>query len=639
MSEINTHLTHDLSSLSLKASTPNTTDESTNGPNSETNSRSRSGRKKKSQTSETTNGLANDLPSPSLNASTPKTGDHLRAEPNSESKSQPRSQRKKKGQTNGVVVRQISLSHIMGYEPQMNALRELIETPLSKSHQMRQMSAVLPKSVLLFGPTGCGKSSAVKAFCAHFNQQMFCVHINCATILAKSFATSEDNLRTIFTNAIEMSPSLVCLDNFEMISSAKKSSADQEKRLTAILCAILDDLPIDKHIVMVAVTNKPDLIDTSLRRPGRLDREIEFAVPLPKERTAILRKHLSEMNSDISDEVLSGLAQSAHSFTGADLALSCRESALIALKDNRHVINENDLKQTLKSIRPSAMREISLEVPNVFWTDIGGMHGVRNKLIQSVVWPLTNPEAFTRLAINAPKGVLMYGPPGCCKTMIGKALATESGLNFLAIKGPELFNKWVGESERAVREVFRKARAASPSILFFDEIDALAAERGVGQSTVGDRVLAQLLTEIDGIEQLNGVVIVAATNRPDMIDKALLRPGRLDSILYVPLPDMETRYEILRIRTRKMPLNFEQPVDEILKQLAVNTEGYTGAEITGVCQEAGLIALEGDINCQFVELKHFESALESIKPRISRQMIAFYENYKNETTNNPINKT
>ena len=332
----------------------------------------------------------------------------------------------------------------------------------------------------------------------------------------------------------------------------------------------------------------------------------------------------------MNDEELLALAQMAHSFTGADLGLVCREAALVAVKDNRQSITSKDLKQGLKCVRPSAMREISLEVPNVFWSDIGGMQEVRAKLTQCVVWPLTNPEAFERLGIEAPKGVLMYGPPGCCKTMIGKALATESGLNFLAIKGPELFNKWVGESERAVREVFRKAKAASPSILFFDEIDALAAERGAGQSTVGDRVLATLLTEVDGIEKLNGVVIVAATNRPDMIDKALLRPGRLDSIIYVPLPNMQTRYEILKIRTQKMSIAFEQSVEESLQYLAKQTEGYTGAEITAVCQESGLIALQSDINCQSIRFEHFVEAMNVVKPRISREMIMFYENYKNE---------
>ncbi|CAG2161628.1 unnamed protein product [Oppiella nova] len=540
-----------------------------------------------------TNDLTNDLSLLSMNGSTPKSGGDSKT-PSTESnhKNRSKSHRKKRQQT--PKDKPIVLSDIIGYERQLNALREVIELPLLKSSEIRQMGVQWPRSALLYGPTGTGKSLAVKAFCNQFMQKMFCLHINCATILAKSFATSETNLKTIFLLRLFFSK---------------------------------------KHIVVIAITNKPDLIDTSLRRPRRLDREIEFPVPMPTERTAILRKHLNETNSDISDEVLSGLAQSAHSFTGADLVLSCGEAALIALKDNnRLVITEKDLKQALKSIRPSAMREISLEVPNVFWSDIGGMHSVRNKLTQSVVWPLTNPEAFERLDIKAPKGVLMYGPPGCCKTMIGKALATESGLNFLAIKGPELFNKWVGESERAVREVFRKAKAASPSILFFDEIDALAAERG-NANTVGDKVLAQLLTEIDGIEQLNGVVIVAATNRPDMIDKALLRPGRLDSILYVALPDLETRYEILRIRTRRMPVKFEQPLEEVLKDLSVRTEGYTGAEITGVCQEAGLIALTADINCKFVELNHFESALESIKPRISHEMISFYETYKNETTN------
>jgi AAA family ATPase len=534
----------------------------------------------------------------------------------------------------------IKLSDIAGYESQINSLKDIINSPLIYSIKIEEMNVSLPKSVLIFGPSGTGKTMTIKALINEFSRDMNCVCVNCAMILSKSFGESDTKLRNLFSNAIEMAPSLIFLDNIDIICANKRNNSDQEKRLIATLIALLDDLPNDKHIVIIAATNKPDSLDNGLRRPGRLDREIEFNVPLPSERYAILRKHFSEGNCDIDDQNLSTLAHSAHGFTGADLVLAFRESALIAVKEDRK-INFVDLEKALKFVRPSAMREISLEVPNVYWHDIGGMKEVRKKLEQSVVWPLKHPQAFKRIGIEAPRGVLMYGPPGCCKTMIGKALATESDLNFIAIKGPELFNKWVGESERAVREVFRKAKAASPSILFFDEIDALAAERGVAQSSVGDRVLAQILTEIDGIEKLKGVIIVAATNRPDMIDKALLRPGRLDSIIYVPLPDCETRLEIFKIRTRNMPLKFEPLREQTLKSFAEKTEGYTGAEISAVCQEAGLIALENDINSIEVDSSHFLSALESVKPRISQEMISFYESYKlkcNEIVKNERNK-
>lgn len=322
---------------------------------------------------------------------------------------------------------------------------------------------------------------------------------------------------------------------------------------------------------------------------------------------------------------MDSLAEGAYSFTGADLMFACREATLVALKDRRDHLIAQDLEAGLKTVKPSAMREIMLEVPKVYWTDIGGMQDVKNKMMRMVVWPLTRPEAFTKLAIEPPRGILMYGPPGCSKTMVGKALATESKLNFIAIKGPELFNKWVGESERGVREVFRKAKQASPAILFFDEIDALATERGTssGNSNVGDRVLAQLLTELDGIEKRDAVIIVAATNRPDIIDPALLRPGRLDSIVYVPLPDFETRKDIFAIRTRNMPLDFDN-APEVLAQL---TAGYSGAEITAVCQEAGLLALEKDIEATQVTLRDFERAVEVVRPRTPPEKVKFYEEY------------
>lgn len=283
------------------------------------------------------------------------------------------------------------------------------------------------------------------------------------------------------------------------------------------------------------------------------------------------------------------------------------------------------------------MRDIQLEVPKVYWSDVGGQNEIKKRLKQAVVWPLQRPEAFTRMGVNPPKGVLMYGPPGCSKTLIGKALATESGLNFIAIKGPELFNKWVGESERAVRELFRKAKQASPCILFFDEIDALAVERSSessgrsGGSDVGNRVLAQMLTELDGVEALDGVIVVAATNRPDRIDKALLRPGRLDHVIYVRLPDEATRREIFEIGTRKMPLKFDEDgfgsVAEALDQLANRTNGYSGAEIVAICQEAGLIALENSLDAEHVTYRHFLTALEHVKPRTSSDGLNIYDSY------------
>lgn len=325
------------------------------------------------------------------------------------------------------------------------------------------------------------------------------------------------------------------------------------------------------------------------------------------------------------------IADTTHGYVGADILCLCQQANINAIKREIEDVGKGtkiklcDVTAAMTTIQPSAMREIQLEIPKVHWSDIGGQEEVKLKLKQAVEWPLRHPEAFSRMGIAPPRGILMYGPPGCSKTMIAKALATESGLNFLAVKGPELFSKWVGESERAVREVFRKARAAAPSIVFFDEIDALAIERGSssGSSSVGDRVLAQLLTEIDGVQSLRDVTVVAATNRPDMIDKALMRPGRLDRILYVPLPDLPTRRQIFTIHLNRMPTGSTVDVDK----LVTATDKYSGAEVSAVCHEAAMFALQEDILSKKVEQRHFDKALTVVSPRISDQLIQFYQNY------------
>lgn len=521
---------------------------------------------------------------------------------------------------------EVKLSDIGGLEKQIDNLLELLLLPIKKESNLVNLRLRPPRGILLFGVSGVGKSMTVKAIMNHVCNKLHCITVEISSLLCKNISDSEENLKTIFDEAIEQAPSLVCVDSIDLIFSTKRSNVnDSEKRLIALLAALLESLPEDKHIVVIGVTNKVDFIDLNLRRAGRFEKEIEFSVPSPKEREQILKKILNKINHSVSEETISAVTESSHSFTGADLFLACREASLLALKSDQNEVSSDLLIRSMKCVRPSAMKEITLEVPKVYWTDIGGMSDVKKRLTQSVVWPLKAPEAFKKLGINPPSGILLYGPPGCSKTMIGKALATESGLNFIAVKGPELFNKWVGESERGVREVFRKARQAAPSILFFDEIDALAVERGAGQSTVGDRVLAQLLTELDGIEKLDGVTLIAATNRPDMIDKALMRPGRLDSIIYVPLPNFETRKEIIDIRTRNMPLDFEKV--PALERLAGLTEGFSGAEIAAVCQEAGLTALEEDLNCEKVKLEHFTKALQKIKPRTPASLIELYETY------------
>jgi len=441
------------------------------------------------------------------------------------------------------------------------------------------------------------------------------------------------------------------MDEFDALVSTS-GNTEQERRVSACLKSLFDDQLSSKNdnhkTVVIAVTSRPDFIDSSFRRPGRLEIEIELGVPDFIQRTAIVQAILdrsrgSLVTSRLNEEDIEFLCRNAHGYVGADL-----EAVLAQVTQNNDSSQETLLK-ALKTVKPSAMRELQVNVPNVTWEDIGGLDDLKLKLKQAVEWPIKRPEIFVKMGIAPPKGVLMYGPPGCSKTMIAKALANESNLNFVAIKGPELFSKYVGESEQAVRLLFKRARRVAPCIIFFDEIDALGSERGTsGSSKVGDRVLAQMLTEMDGIEQLKDVIVVAATNRPDMIDKALIRPGRLDRNVYVPLPDEKTRLKIFQIHTRKKPLDHEN-VD--LKKLAALTKDYSGAEIAAICNEAALATLEENLDngrgkclsdatptkttedsaklCQ----RHFDQALERVKPQINLSLLSIYDKFR-ATKNN-----
>lgn len=504
-----------------------------------------------------------------------------------------------------------------GYSNQMHQLEKLIMNPLNES-----LNHSLPRNILLTGSSGTGKTLAIHTILQQIRGVMnFCV-FNSSILLSKS--VEFEKIRQALSNLVQLRPSILFLDNLEDVCNEKNQN---EKRIVSWLKVLLESLPKHEHVIVVGATNRPEMMDSSLRRTGRFDIEISFPIPTPFDRRLMMKEFLSQTFHSLSEEDIDTLAESSHGFTGADLKHLCELSVFECVDDKPFCLTYTTLCQTLYKVKPTVMREISLEKPNVFWSDIGGLYELRHLLQECVVWPIKHPDAFLRLAIEPPKGILMYGPPGCCKTVVGKALATESGLNFFSIKGPELFSKWVGESERAIREMFHKARTAAPSILFFDEIDALASERGQTQSAVGDRVLAQLLTEIDGIEKLSQVVIIAATNRPDIVDKALLRPGRLDSMVYVPLPDLNTRKDIFRIRTKNMPLESNQEVDLLIDQLANMSEGYTGAEVSAVCQRAGLIALSEDLSATLVTKSHFCEAFKRIKPRISPEMIAFYEKF------------
>ncbi|KAJ2809691.1 AAA+-type ATPase [Coemansia furcata] len=405
------------------------------------------------------------------------------------------------------------------------------------------------------------------------------------------------------------------------------------------------------QVVVIGATNRPNAIDPALRRPGRFDREVEVPIPSPSARLQILRKRLSTTPNSLTADQVDLVAAATHGFVGADLEALVRESAVIAIKryskqggalndvlssqtvastdlaDLR--IEHSDIQSALRLVRPSTMREVTLEIPDVKWSDIGGQHETKQLLKESVEWPLKHPEAFQRMGIRPPKGVLLYGPPGCSKTLTAKALATEAGLNFIAVRGPELFSKWVGESEKAVREVFRKARAAAPAIVFFDEIDALTVKRGAaGDGTsVADRVLSQLLTELDGIEPLVNVTVVAATNRPDVIDAGILRPDRIDRLIYVGPPDTSTRAEIFRIQLRRITCANSVDADT----LATQTDGFSGAEVVSLCQEAAIEAMTEDPDAECVELRHFERCLAGFKRRITPEMLQFYADFRAKT--------
>ncbi|XP_037833238.1 ATPase family protein 2 homolog isoform X2 [Kryptolebias marmoratus] len=431
----------------------------------------------------------------------------------------------------------VTYSMIGGLSSQLDIIRETIELPLKRPELFSNYGIPPPRGVLLYGPPGTGKTMIARAIANEVGAHM--VVINGPEIMSKFYGETEGRLRQIFTEASQRQPAIIFIDELDALCPKREGAQNEvEKRVVASLLTLMDGIGSEGHsgqLLVLGATNRPQALDPALRRPGRFDKELEVGVPSSAERADILQKQLSSVPCGATEQELTQLADGAHGYVGADLAAVCKEAGLHALRRALGASNQasdqqlmgtviitlQDLQWAMTAVKPSAMREVAIDVPKVLWSDVGGMAEVKLKLKQAVEWPLRHPEAFTRMGIQPPKGVLLYGPPGCSKTMIAKALANESGLNFLAIKGPELLSKYVGESERAVREVFRKARAVAPSIVFFDEIDALASERGSssGSGGVGDRVLAQLLTEMDGIEQLRGVTVLAATNRPDMIDK------------------------------------------------------------------------------------------------------------------------
>ncbi|KAG2781410.1 Spermatogenesis-associated protein 5 [Phytophthora cactorum] len=542
-----------------------------------------------------------------------------------------------------AMVKQDGFSAIGGLQEELKAIREVVEQPLTNPETFERFGLPAPKGVLLFGPPGTGKTLIARALARELNARVFT--INGPEVVSKFVGESEANLRAVFAQAAREAPSLVFIDELDAICPKRDSRVgDMERRLVATLLTLMDGLSGSRQVVVLAATNRPNALDPAVRRPGRFDREVEIGIPRANDRLAILRVALSHLPHKLTNSELQELSSSAHGYVGADISALCKEAALLALHrafasnaqstgavlaDTNSLppfeVTLSDLKLAMRGIRPSALREISVDVPRVLWSDIGGQDALKQVLREAVEWPLQHPEAFTRMGIRPPKGVLLYGPPGCSKTLAAKALATESGMNFIAIKGPELFSKWVGESEQQVREVFRKARAASPTVVFFDEIDALASTRGSGGSSgASDRVLSQLLTELDGLEPLKRVLVVAATNRPDLLDPALMRPGRVDRALYVSPPDVPAREQILQIHTRKTPL----ASDVSLAELAIATARFSGAELQALCREAALHAVEEDRAAVHVGKRHFVRALSVVTPQIDGRMLAFFERFR-----------
>ncbi|NIV43290.1 MAG: CDC48 family AAA ATPase, partial [Gammaproteobacteria bacterium] len=522
---------------------------------------------------------------------------------------------------------------IGGLREEIQRVREMVELPLRHPEIFQRLGIEPPKGVLLHGPPGCGKTLLARAVA---NESEANFHsINGPEIMSKFYGESEARLREIFQQAQKNSPSIIFIDELDAIAPKREEvTGEVERRVVAQLLALMDGLSGRGNVIVIGATNRVNALDPALRRPGRFDREVEIGVPDKQGRYEILQIHTRGMPL-AKDVDLKKLSEMSHGYTGADLAALARETAMkalrrylpeISLEEERippSVLEKmetrmEDFLNAYREITPTAMREVYIEIPTVHWDQIGGLEEVKEELREAVEWPLKNPELFKRMGIRPPKGILLFGPPGCGKTLLASAVATESEANFISIKGPEVFSKWVGESEKAIREVFRKARMASPAVIFFDEFDSLVPRRGMGyaDSGVTERVISQLLTEMDGIMTLEDVVIIAASNRPDIVDPAVLRPGRFDRLIYVPEPDEKARLEIFKIYTKDMPL--VKDID--LAELASKTKSYSGADIDAVCREAAMNALRQDVNSKEVALADFQKALEKIGPTISPDM-------------------
>jgi transitional endoplasmic reticulum ATPase len=535
-------------------------------------------------------------------------------------------------------VPKVTYEDIGGLKEEIQKVREMIELPLRHPEIFEKLGIEAPKGILLYGPPGTGKTLLAKAVANESNAHF--ISISGPEIMSKFYGESEARLREIFKEAKEKAPSIIFIDEIDSIAPKREEvTGEVERRVVSQLLSLMDGLESRGKVIVIAATNRPNAIDPALRRPGRFDREIEIRVPDKKARLEILQIHTRNMPL-APDVNLEKIANMTHGFVGADLEYLCKEAAMKCLRRvlpelnleeekippevlNKLIVTMDDFMEALKEVTPSAMREVYIDTPDVRWSDIGGLEDVKRQLQEAVEWPLKYPELYKKLGHTMPKGILLHGPSGTGKTMLAKAVATESEANFISVRGPELLSKWVGESERGVREVFRRARQAAPCVIFFDEIDSIAPVRGMGgDSMVTERVVSQLLTEMDGIQSLQGVVVLAATNRIDMVDPALLRPGRFDKLIYVGMPDKYARQKILEIHTKNKPLAEDVRLDKIAEMC----EDFSGADVAAVANTAVSLVLHEYLSkyptpeeaAKHVEEakiyhRHFEEALKKVR--------------------------
>jgi transitional endoplasmic reticulum ATPase len=546
---------------------------------------------------------------------------------------------------------QVSYEDIGGLRDEMQKVREMIELPLRHPEIFEKLGIEAPKGVLLFGPPGTGKTLLAKAVASESNSHF--ISISGPEIMSKFYGESEARLREIFKEAREKAPTIIFIDEIDSIAPKREEvMGEVERRVVSQMLSLMDGLEGRGKVIVIAATNRQNALDPALRRPGRFDREIEIKVPDKNGRLEILQIHSRNMPLD-TDVDQKKIASVTHGFVGADLEYLCKEAAMKCLRRllpdlnledeklppetlDKLIITQNDFNQAIKDVMPSAMREVFLESPDVKWEDIGGLEGVKRELQEAVEWPLRYPDLYAKIGHTVPKGILLHGPSGTGKTMLAKAVATESEANFISVKGPELLSKWVGESERGIREIFRRARQAAPCVVFFDEIDSIAMARGggmggeMGGGSIGtnDRVISQILTELDGISELHGVVVLAATNRPDMIDTALLRPGRFDRIVFVPNPDRRTRKRILEIYVKDKPVG----TDADLEKIADITDGFSGADAAAIVNTAVSLVLHEYLaryptpeeaakhaSEAHVMMRHFDEAVKKIRTQRERK--------------------